>query len=205
MLLTIHPDNPDPRKVKMTVDCLNDGGVIIFPTDTIYAIGCSIYQSKAVDRISRIKQVQLEKSNFSFICHDLSNISEFTKPFSRQIYKLLNRCLPGPYTFILHAGHKVPVIFRSRKKTIGIRIPDHPIPLSLIEALGNPLMSTSLHDDSILEYPTDPGLIYEKYMHLADIVIDGGIGKIRPSTVIDCTGVVPELVREGAGDISVLG
>lgn len=205
MIISIHPENPDSRKVKMAVDCLNDGGVIIFPTDTIYAIGCSIHQSKAVERICRIKGVRLEKSNFSFICNSLSNISDFTKPFDRHIYKLLNRSLPGAYTFILNANHQVPALFRSRKKTIGIRVPDNKITLDLVSLLGMPMMSTSLHDDDkFIEYPTDPEQIHEKYEKQVDLVIDGGVGKMVPSTIIDCTSGFPVIVREGAGDMAVL-
>lgn len=205
MLLKIHPKNPDVRKINIAVDCLKKGGVIIFPTDTIYALGCSIMHAKAVDQICRIKQVQLEKSNFSFICHDLSNISDFTKPFDRQVYKLLNRSLPGAYTFILNASSNVPALFRSKKKTIGIRIPENEITLALVRELGHPIMTTSLHDDDeIMEYPTDPEIIHEKYEKITDLVIDGGIGKLIPSTIIDCTQSSPLLVREGAGDVSVL-
>lgn len=205
MLLTIHHQNPDLRKIKIAVDCLQNGGVIIFPTDTIYAMGCSLYQPKAVDRICRIKGVQLSKSNFSLICHDLSNISDFTRPFNRNIFKLLNRSLPGAYTFILNANNKVPDLFKSKKKTIGIRVPENEIALSLIRELAGPIISTSLHDDDeILEYPSDPGLIYEKYEKLVEMVIDGGIGKLIPSTIIDCTSETPMIVREGAGDIAVI-
>ena len=205
MLIQIHPRNPEPRKIKMVVECLQAGGVVIFPTDTIYALGCSIYQHKAVDRICRIKGVELAKSNFSFICHSLSNISDFTRPFDRQTYKLLNRSLPGAYTFILNAGSLVPSLYRSRKKTIGIRVPDFAITLELVRELGNPLMSTSLHEqDGFIEYPTDPELIYEKYQKLVDMVVDGGPGRILPSTIIDCTGDEPAVIREGAGELSVL-
>ncbi len=205
MLLKIHPLNPEPRKIKEAVECLTGGGVVILPTDTIYALGCSIFQSHAVDNICRIKQVQLEKSHFSFICHDLSNISEFTRPFDRQVYKMLNRCLPGPYTFILNANSRVPALFRSRKKTVGIRIPDNEIALAITRELGNPIMSTSMRvPDEILEYPSDPEEIHDMYSNRVDIVIDGGHGNIIPSTVVDFTGNEAIVIREGAGDIALL-
>jgi tRNA threonylcarbamoyl adenosine modification protein (Sua5/YciO/YrdC/YwlC family) len=205
MLLKIHPQNPEPRKLKQVIECLAEGGVVILPTDTIYALGCSIFQGQAVDRICRIRQVQLEKSHFSFICHDLSNISEFTRPFDRQVYKMLNRCLPGPYTFILNGNSRVPALFRSKKKTIGIRVPDNAIALAIVQGLGNPVMSTSMHvPDEILEYPSDPEEIHERYGKLVDMVIDGGTGNIIPSTVVDFTGDEASIIREGAGDIALL-
>jgi tRNA threonylcarbamoyl adenosine modification protein (Sua5/YciO/YrdC/YwlC family) len=179
---------------------LNDGGVIIFPTDTIYAIGCDIYKPRAVDRVAQIKGVKKEKANFSFICHDLSHLSEFSKPIDNAVYKLMRKSLPGPFTFILGASNKVPKIFQSKKKSIGIRIPDNNIALAIVEALGNPIMSTSVHDDDeILEYTTDPELIYERYQNQVDIVVDGGYGDNVASTIIDCTGGEPELLREGKG------
>jgi tRNA threonylcarbamoyl adenosine modification protein (Sua5/YciO/YrdC/YwlC family) len=161
MLLRIHPDNPADRMIRLVVECLYDGGVIIFPTDTIYAIGCDIYKSKAVDRVAQIKGVKKEKANFSFICQDLSHLSEFSKPIDNAIYKMMRRNLPGPFTFILGASNKVPKIFQSKKKTIGIRVPDNNIARELVLQLGNPIMSTSVHDDDeIIEYTTDPELIY---------------------------------------------
>jgi tRNA threonylcarbamoyl adenosine modification protein (Sua5/YciO/YrdC/YwlC family) len=202
MILSINSENPDPRKIKIAATSMRSGGVVIFPTDTIYAMGCSIFDQKAVERICRIKNVQIEKSNFSFICHDLSNISNFTRPFDRNIYKLVKKLLPGPYTFILNSNSNVPSLFKSKKKTIGIRIPANEITSALVSELGNPIMTTSLHDeDEFMEYPTDPEIIYESYKKLVDIVIDGGFGNIRPSTVIDCTQDYPVVVREGAGEI----
>jgi tRNA threonylcarbamoyl adenosine modification protein (Sua5/YciO/YrdC/YwlC family) len=200
MLIRIHPDNPGERQMKQVLECLNDGGVIIFPTDTIYAIGCDIYKSKAIERVAQIKGVKKEKANFSFICHDLSNLSEYSKPIGNDVYKMMRRNLPGAFTFILGASSKVPKIFHSKKKSIGIRIPDNNIARMIVEQLGNPLMSTSVHDDDeILEYTTDPELIYERYANQVDMVIHGGYGDNVASTIIDCTGDEPELIREGKG------
>ncbi|MEN8225537.1 MAG: L-threonylcarbamoyladenylate synthase [Bacteroidota bacterium] len=200
MILRIHPDNPAERQIRMVTECLNDGGVIIFPTDTIYAIGCDIYKPKAIDRIAQIKGVKKEKANFSFICQDLSHLSSFSKPIDNAIYKMMRRNLPGAFTFILGANNKVPKIFQSRKKSIGIRVPDNNIARDIVSQLGNPIMSTSVHDDDdIIEYTTDPELIYERYSKMVDIVINGGHGDNTPSTIIDCTGAEPEIIREGKG------
>jgi tRNA threonylcarbamoyl adenosine modification protein (Sua5/YciO/YrdC/YwlC family) len=205
MLINIHPQNPDSRKVAQVVDILSKGGVVIIPTDTIYALVCDLYQYKAFEQICRMKEVRPDKANFSLLCNDLSNISQFTKPFDRAIYKLLNRALPGPYTFILDASSEVPSVFRSRRKTIGLRIPDNKIVLDIIEKIGHPLIATSIHDiDEIREYPTDPEEIFEIYGNQVEVVVDGGAGKIVASTVIDCTGNVPAVTREGAGDINIL-
>ena len=202
MLLKIHPENPSPRQIKTVVECLYDGGVIIFPTDTIYALGCDIYKSRAIDKVAQIKGIKKEKANFSFICSDLSQLADFTKPISNEVFKLMRKTLPGPYTFILNANNKVPKIFQSRKKTVGIRIPDNNIPVEIIRELGNPIMSTSIHDDDeIIEYSTDPELIYEKFKNQVDIVIAGGHGDNNPSTIIDCTGDEIVVVREGKGEI----
>ena len=202
MLLRIHPENPAERQIRIVVECLNDGGVIIFPTDTIYAIGCDIYRPKAVDRVAQIKGVKKEKANFSFICQDLSHLSEFTKPIDNAIYKMMRRNLPGPFTFILGANNKVPKIFQSKKKTIGIRVPENNIVQEIVAHLGNPVMSTSVHDDDeIIEYTTDPELIFERYSNQVDIVIAGGYGDNIPSTIVDCTGAEPELLREGKGEL----
>lgn len=200
MLLQINPSNIDQRLIKTVVDILKNDGVIIFPTDTVYAIGCDIYSNKAIEKISRIKNVKPEKANFSFICSDLSHISDFTKPFDRSIYKMLNRSLPGAFTFILNANSAVPAIFKNHKKTIGIRVPDHSIPISIIKELGNPVMSASLHDeDEIVDYLTDPAEIFEKFENIADLIIDGGYGGNEPSTIVDCTGSEPLILRQGAG------
>ncbi len=202
MLLKIHPDNPDFRQIKMVVECLNNGGTIIYPTDTVYGLGCDIYKSKAVDKIAIIKGIKKQKANFSFICHDLSQLSEFTKPISNNVFRLMKKSLPGPYTFILKATNKVPKLFQSKKKTVGIRVPDNNIINYIVKELGNPVMSTSIHDDDdIIEYTTDPELIYEKYKNLVDIVIDGGFGDNEPSTILDCTTDEITIIREGKGVI----
>jgi len=200
MLIRIHPDNPADRLIRLVTECLNDGGVIIFPTDTIYAIGCDIYKPKAIDRVAQIKGVKIDKANFSFICQDLSHLSEFSRPIDNAVYKMMRRNLPGPFTFILGASNKVPKIFQSKKKSIGIRVPDNNIAREIVQQLGNPLMSTSVHDDDeILEYTTDPELIFERYGNQVDLVVDGGFGDNMASTIIDCTGSEPELLREGKG------
>jgi tRNA threonylcarbamoyl adenosine modification protein (Sua5/YciO/YrdC/YwlC family) len=202
MLLQIHPDNPGPRQIKMVVDCLSQGGVIIFPTDTVYGLGCDIFQSKAVERVARIKGIRKEKANFSFICHNLSHLSDFTKPLGNSVYKLMRASLPGPFTFILNANSNVPKIFQSKKKTVGIRIPDNKIALEIVRELGHPIMSTSVYDeDALIEYTTDPELIHEKYKDLVDIVVDGGYGDNEPSTILDCTTDEILIVREGKGKI----
>ena len=205
MLLEIHPENPASRKIKQVVEILQKGGVIIYPTDTVYGLGCDISNHKAVERICKIKGIKPEKANFSFICADLSNIAAYTKPFSNQIFKLMKRSLPGPYTFILKANNSLPKLMKNKKKTIGIRVPNTPIVYELVAQLGQPLMSTSIKNldeaDDIVEYPTDPWEIYEQYKHLVDLVIDGGIGNNIPSTVFDCTNNPPELIRKGLGEV----
>jgi tRNA threonylcarbamoyl adenosine modification protein (Sua5/YciO/YrdC/YwlC family) len=179
--------------------------VAIVPTDTIYAFVCDLSQYKGFEKICRIKGIKPEKANFSLLCKDLSNISNYTKPFDRSIYKLLNKALPGPYTFLLEASNEVPSLFRSKKKTIGLRIPDHPIIQELIEALGRPLVSTSLHDlDEIVAYPSDPELIAEQWESVVDVVVDGDFGHIVASTIIDCTSGKAVLLREGAGSSDIL-
>lgn len=200
MLIKIHPDNPADRQMKMVVECLQDGGVIIFPTDTIYALGCDIFNSKAIDRVARIKGIKPEKANFSFLCHDLSHLSDFSRPLNNDVFKLMKRTLPGPYTYILQANNNVPKILHRKKKTVGIRVPDNNIITEIIRQLGNPVMSTSIRDeDEIIEYSTDPELIHEKFENRVDIVIDGGYGDNEPSTIIDCTGNEIEVIREGKG------
>ncbi len=200
MLLKIHPQTPSYRQILTVCECLSNGGVIIYPTDTVYGLACDIYKPKAVDRIAQIKGIKREKANFTFVFHDLSQISNFTKPFSTEVYRLMKSYLPGPYSFILNANHNIPKIFQRNKKTVGIRIPANNIPTQIVKELGNPIMTTSIHDDDeVLEYTTDPELIYEKYKKLVDIVIDGGYGDNVPSTVIDCTGDVPIVIREGKG------
>jgi len=202
MLIKIHPDNPGARAIDTVVECLNDGGVVIFPTDTIYALGCDIFKSKAIDRVSRIKGVKKNKSNFSFLCHDLSHLSDFTKPLNNDVFKLMKSTLPGPFTYILEANNMVPKILHRKKKTVGIRVPANNITTEIIRQLGNPIMSTSIRDeDEVIEYTTDPELIHEKFAHLVDIVIDGGYGDNEPSTIIDCTGDEILIVREGKGKL----
>ena len=200
MLLPIHPDNPNPRQIKKVIECLRDGGVIIYPTDTVYGMGCDMDKQKAVERICQIKGIKLEKALFSFIFNDLSQLSQFTKSIETPIYKLMKKALPGPFTFILEANNNIPRFFKSKKKTIGIRIPDNNICYEIVKELGHPIMSTSIHDeDEILEYTTDPGLIYEKYKNLVDIVIDGGYGNNEASTIVDCTEGNFTIVRQGLG------
>ena len=202
-LLKIHPDNPDPRKISKVVDVLKNGGVVIYPTDTIYGIGCDIFNQKAVERVCQIKGVKVDKTLLSFICQDISHISEYVKIISTPVFKVMKKALPGPFTFILESSTKVPKIINAKKKTVGIRVPDHKIPHRLVEGLGNPIITTSILDeDEVIEYTTDPELIYEKFGNLVDVVIDGGFGNNIPSTVIDCTGDMMEVIREGAGDIS---
>jgi tRNA threonylcarbamoyl adenosine modification protein (Sua5/YciO/YrdC/YwlC family) len=199
MLLHMHPVNPQARNVKMVIECLLDGGVIIYPTDTIYGLGCDIFQHKAVERICRIKQVDPAKAQLSFICYDLSDLSNYTKSISTPLYRLLKNYLPGPYTFILPASKQVPKILKSRKDTIGLRIPDNIIARSLVRELQHPILSSSLPGDMVEEY-TDPEMIREKFESQVDIIIDGGIGGMVPSTVVDCTGDEPVLIRKGLGD-----
>jgi tRNA threonylcarbamoyl adenosine modification protein (Sua5/YciO/YrdC/YwlC family) len=199
MLLQLHPENPQIRNVKMVVECLLDGGVIIYPTDTIYGLGCDIFQHKAVERICRIKQVDPAKAQLSFICYDLSDLSNYTKSISTPLYRLLKNYLPGPYTFILPASKQVPKILKSRKDTIGLRIPDNIIARSLIHELGHPILSSSLPGQMVEEY-TDPDMIREKFENQVDIIIDGGIGGMVPSTIVDCTGDEPVLIRKGLGE-----
>jgi tRNA threonylcarbamoyl adenosine modification protein (Sua5/YciO/YrdC/YwlC family) len=199
MLLHLHPVNPQPRNIRMIVECLLDGGVIVYPTDTIYGLGCDIFHHKAVERICRIKQVDPAKAQLSFICHDLSDLSNYTKSISTPLYRLLKTYLPGPYTFILPASKQVPKILKSRKDTIGLRIPDNVIARSLVRELGHPILSSSLPGDIVEDY-TDPEMIEEKFASLVDIVIDGGIGGILPSTIIDCTGDEPVVLRKGLGE-----
>ncbi len=202
MIVKIYPDNPDPRKIETVLECLRSGGVIIYPTDTVYSMGCDIMQHKAVERVAAIKGVKADKANFSIICNDLSHISDYTKPISTDIYKLMKKVLPGPFTFILNASNKVPRIFQNRKKTIGIRVPDNNIIRRLVQEYGNPIISTSIYDnDEILEYTTDPELIHENNINMVDMVIDGGYGGNVPSTVLDCTGSTIEVVRQGKGII----
>jgi tRNA threonylcarbamoyl adenosine modification protein (Sua5/YciO/YrdC/YwlC family) len=205
MVLTIHPENPEPRKITQLAEILRKGGVAVIPTDSVYAFVCSLEQQRGFEHVCRLKGIRPEKAKFSILCSDLSNISVYTKPFDRAVYKMLNKALPGPYTFILEAGSEVPSLFRSKRKTVGLRVPDHPIVQALIESLGCPLVASSLHDDDeITPYPTDPDEIADKWENRVDVVVDGGPGHNVPTTIIDCTGDEPELVRVGAGDPSVI-
>ncbi len=202
MLIKIHPETPSQRLVRKAASCLREGGVIIYPTDTVYALGCDINQPKAVQKVAQIKGIKAEKANFSLICYDLSHISDLTKPFPTSVYKAMKKSLPGPFTFILNANNNVPRLFQSRKKTIGIRVPDNNIIREIVQELGNPIISTSVYDDDeILEYTTDPELIHERYQQQVDMVIDGGSGDNEASTVIDCTGDEMEVIRQGKGNI----
>jgi len=203
MILKLYEENPSPRHIQTIIECLKDGGTIIYPTDTVYGMGCDIFNTKAIERIAQIKGIKAKNAHFSMICHDLSNISDYTKPFETSVYKLLKKALPGPYTFILNANNQVPKLFQNKKKTIGIRIPSNNIPLEIVRQLGNPVLTTSIHDeDEVIEYTTDPELIYEKYCDIVDIVIDGGYGDNEASTVVDCTDAGNiEIIREGKGNI----
>ncbi len=200
MLLRIYPENPNERQIKIVTECLNDGGIIIYPTDTVYGIGCDIFKLKAVERVALLRGIKPEKARFSFICYNLSQLSDFCKPIDNTTFKMMKANLPGPFTFILDANNNVPKLIQSKKKTVGIRIPDNPIPIEIVTMLGHPIMSTSIHDeDEIIEYMTDPELIYEKYENMVDIVIDGGYGGNEVSTIIDCTSGKIEIIRQGKG------
>lgn len=199
MLLHIHPDNPNPRNIKTVVECLLDGGVIIYPTDTIYGLGCDIFQHKAIEKICRIKNIDSAKANLSFVCYDLSDLSKYTKSISTPLYRILKNHLPGPYTFILPASKEVPKILHSKKNTIGLRVPDNEIAKTIVRELDHPILSASLPGEMIEEY-TDPELMFENFKNLVDIVIDGGIGGFVPSTIVDCTSDNFELIRQGVGE-----
>jgi tRNA threonylcarbamoyl adenosine modification protein (Sua5/YciO/YrdC/YwlC family) len=202
MLLKIYPDSPAPRLIKNVTDTFNDGGLVIFPTDTIYGLGCSIKHIKAVNRIAQLKGIKKDRANFSMIISNMSMLSEFTKPIENHIFRLMRKNLPGPFTFILNASSNIPKIFQSKKKTIGIRIPDNAIISAIIENLGHPIITTSIHDDdNIIEYTTDPELLYDKYKNLVDIVIDGGYGDNEASTIVDCTSGEPLIMRQGKGEL----
>ena len=201
MLLEINPDNIDSRSIDTAVDVLRRGGVIIFPTDTVYAMGCDLYNKKALNKLATLKGIKLKKANFSIICTGLSDLSEYVKHMDRPTYKLLNRSLPGPFTFILTATNEIPRLFDTNRKEIGIRIPDNKILQAITEKLGNPIATTSLHDDEdqILEYFIDPYEIYQRYDDKVDLIIDGGYGNLLASTVVNCSGNEVEIIRQGAG------
>ncbi|MCM4173941.1 threonylcarbamoyl-AMP synthase [Arenibacter sp. TNZ] len=201
--IKIYPENPNPKEIKRVVDVLRKGGLIIYPTDTVYGLGCDITNTKALEKIARIKGVKLAKANWSFICADLSNLSDYVRQIDSSTFKILKRALPGPYTFILPGNNNLPKEFK-KKKTVGIRIPDNSIARTLVESLGNPIVSTSIRDeDELLEYTTDPELIFEKWKNIVDVVIDGGYGDNVGSTVIDLSEDEPIIVREGKGSLDI--
>lgn len=202
-LIKIYEDKPSEAAIKKVVEVLRDGGLVIYPTDTVYGLGCDITNSRALEKIAKIKGIKLEKANFSFVCCDLSNLSDYVRQIDTSTFKILKRALPGPYTFILPGNNDLPREFR-KKKTVGIRVPANNIALQIVKMLGNPIVSTSIYDeDEVLEYSTDPELIYEKWQNIVDLVIDGGYGDNTPSTIIDLSGHEPEIIREGKGDIDI--
>jgi tRNA threonylcarbamoyl adenosine modification protein (Sua5/YciO/YrdC/YwlC family) len=200
MLVKLFNENPSSQIINKVVKVLHDGGLIVYPTDTVYGLGCDITNSKAVEKIAHYKGIKIEKANFSFICSDLSHLSDYTKPIPNSVFRIMKKNLPGPFTFILEVNNNVPRYFKGKKKTIGIRVPDNNIICKIVAGLGNPILSTSIHDeDEILEYTTDPELIYEKFKDIADVVIDGGYGELVPSTIVDCSGDEILILREGKG------
>ncbi|SEP58230.1 L-threonylcarbamoyladenylate synthase [Flavobacterium urocaniciphilum] len=202
--IKIYEDKPSEAAIKKVVEVLRDGGLVIYPTDTVYGIGCDITNSRALERLAKLKDIKLEKANFSFVCSSLSNLSDYVKQIDTSTFKILKRALPGPYTFILPGNNDLPKEFR-KKKTVGIRVPDNRIALQIVEMLGNPIVSSSIHDeDEVIEYSTDPELIFEKWQNKVDLVIDGGYGENVASTIIDLTGYEPVVVREGKGDIDII-
>lgn len=202
--IKLYNENPNEKEIAKIVDVLRNGGLIIYPTDTVYGLGCDITNTKALEKIARIKGVKLEKANFSFVCSDLKNLSDYVKQIDSSTFKLLKRTLPGAYTFIMQGNNNLPKDFK-KKKTVGIRVPDNLIARTIVERLGNPIVSTSIYDeDDVIEYTTDPELIFEKWQNLVDIVIDGGYGDNTASTVIDLSGDEPVVIREGKGDVSII-
>lgn len=200
MLLRIYPENPDPGRIRKVVEVLDQGGIIIYPTDTVYAIGCDIKANKSIEKIARMKGLDPRNPDMSLIFHDMSQLSEYTTIRDNSVFKLLKRNLPGPFTFIVPANNQIPKLFKNKKKTVGIRIPDNNIVLELVRELGRPIITTSIHDpDEVIEYTTDPELIYEKYSDIAGIVIDGGYGRNEASTVVDCTTDEFTILRQGLG------
>lgn len=204
MFVKLYEKNPDQRQIDKIVNLLRNGGVIIYPTDTVYGMGCDITKARAVERVARIKGIKPEKARFSFICSDLRHLSDYAKHVDNNTFKLMKSCMPGPFTFILTASNQVPRTIKQNRKTVGIRVPNNNIILEIVRQLGNPILTTSLKkDDEILEYPTDPELIYEEYRDYVDAVIDGGYGGLIPSTILDCSGDEPELIREGLGEVDL--
>jgi len=200
MLINIHPENPEERKITDIVNCLKNNGVIIYPTDTVYAFGCDIYNKKAMERLCQIKKINIKKHNLSFVCHNLQHISKFTKQIDNATYKLMRKSLPGPFTFILNANSTVPKLFKNKKKEVGIRIPNNNIARNIVKELGNPIVTTSVKDkDTFLEYSTDPEIIYKEFKNHVDMVVNGGYGERTPSTIINCTKADHQLIRQGKG------
>ena len=201
--IKIYEENPNSKDVKRVVDIISKGGLVIFPSDTVYALGCDIKNTRALERVAKLKGVKLEKANFSFVCKDLSNLSDYVRQISSTTFKILKRALPGPYTFILPGNNNLPNVFK-KKKEVGIRVPANSIVQAIVQELGNPIISTSIYDeDEVIEYTTDPELIYEKWGHLVEVIVDGGYGDNIPSTVIDLTGEEPVLLREGKGSLEI--
>ena len=204
MLLRIHPDNPEQRKINQVIETMQAGGVIIYPSDTVYGLGCDILQPRAVDKICAIRGLDPNKAMLTMICKDISQVAAYAQQIDNQVYRILRKHLPGPFTFVLKAGRQAPKVFHNRKNTIGFRIPDNHIAQAIVDTLGRPILSASLKsDDEILEYFTDPEDIFRDFQKIVDIVIDGGIGNNVPSTIVDCTGDEPEIIREGAGTLEI--
>ncbi|MEM9897198.1 MAG: L-threonylcarbamoyladenylate synthase [Bacteroidota bacterium] len=197
--IKLFEENPEERKLEEIASIVKKGGVVIYPTDTVYGLGCDIYKQQAIDRIRKIKGIKSKQLNLAFICYDLSDIASYTRHLDTPLFKLMKKTLPGPYTYLLESSAKVPKILNVKKKTVGIRIPDNNIPREIVRILGNPILTTSIHEDDVEEYLTDPDDIYDSFKHLVDIIIDGGPGTITPSTIIDCTQGEPTILREGAG------
>jgi len=199
--IKLYPQNPDMRRIRHVAEVLRNGGLVIYPTDTVYGLGCDIHNVRAVERVARVKGLRPQKADFSFICYDLSHISDYAK-VSNMAFKVMKKALPGPFTFVLDASGKVPKLLHSNRKTVGIRVPDNDIPRHLVQELGNPIITTSIRDeDDVVEYSTDPELIFEKYQHLVDVVIDGGFGQNIPSTIVDATTDDFEIIRQGLGEL----
>lgn len=206
MLIRLNYDNPQVKDINEIVNCLKNDGIIIYPTDTVYSMGCDMTRPKAIEKLCKLKGIKLEKANFSFVCSDLSHLSQFAKPIPNSIFRVMKKALPGPYTFILEANQNVPKLLKQNKKTVGIRVPNNAICFHIVEALGNPIITTSLHNpnDEIMDYFSDPEIIYQQYQKQVDMIIDGGFGAIYPSTIIDCSGEEMVVIREGLGSLDIL-
>lgn len=202
--LRIYPKNPEQKKIEHAVKVLKSDGVIVYPTDTVYGLGCDIFNQRALERLKNIKRIKSKSLNLSFICYDLSHVSEYIRQLDTPSFKLMKKALPGPYTFILKSSSKVPKLLHIKKKTVGIRIPDNNIPREIVRLLGNPIFTTSIHDDAIHDHATDPNIIFDTFKNKVNLVIDGGPGNVQPSTIIDCTGDNPVVVRKGMGNISII-